>query len=99
RWVSLAQHVQEQLREIRPHQKYDAEQILRDLNSIDIHERMYGPILNYKAFDQDLVLDGEKVKTHHISTGPIDDFEFYFIVQNHEHVIARTSLDSSRTAM
>ena len=54
--------MQAQLQQIRPHQKYDAEQILRDLNSIDIHERMYGPILNYKAFDQDLVLDGEKVK-------------------------------------
>ncbi len=86
-WVSLAQHVQKQLQQVRLHQKYDAEQILRDLNSIDIHERMYGPILNYKAFDQDLVLDGEKVKTHHISTGPIDDFEFSFIVQDHELII------------
>jgi len=86
-WASLALHVQAQLQQIRPHQKYDAEQILRDLNSIDIHERMYGPILNYKAFDQDLVLDGEKVKTHHISTGPIDDFEFSFIVQDQELII------------
>lgn len=86
-WASLALHVQAQLQQIRRHQKYDAEQILRDLNSIDIHERMYGPILNYKAFDQDLVLDGEKVKTHHISTGPIDDFEFSFIVQDQELII------------
>jgi amino acid adenylation domain-containing protein len=86
-WVSLAQHVQTQLAQIRPHQKYDAEQILRDLNSIDAHERIYGPILNYKAFDQDLVIDDQAVKTHHISTGPIDDFEFSFIVQNQELII------------
>lgn len=86
-WISLAQHVQAQLAQIRPHQKYDAEQILRDLNSIDAHERIYGPILNYKAFDQDLMIDDQAVKTHHISTGPIDDFEFSFIVQNQELMI------------
>jgi len=86
-WVSLAQHVQAQLTQIRLHQKYDAEQILRDLNSIDAHERIYGPILNYKAFDQDLIIDEHVVKTHHISTGPIDDFEFSFIVQNQELII------------
>ena len=86
-WLSLALQVQQQLQRIRPHQKYDAEQILRDLNSIDIHERIYGPILNYKAFDQDLNLNDHQVKTHHISTGPIDDFEFSFIVQNQELII------------
>ncbi|WHP06166.1 amino acid adenylation domain-containing protein [Acinetobacter corruptisaponis] len=86
-WLDLAQHVQAQLNQIRPHQKYDAEQILRDLNSIDVHERIYGTILNYKAFDQDLVIDDQVVKTHHISTGPIDDFEFSFIVQNQELII------------
>ncbi len=86
-WLSLAKHVQQQLQLIQPHQKYDAEQILRDLNSIDIHERIYSSILNYKAFDQDLQIDRQPVKIHHISTGPIDDFEFSFIVQNHELII------------
>lgn len=86
-WLSLARHVQQQIQQVRLHQKYDAEQILRDLNSIDIHERMYGPILNYKAFDQDLTLHGQAVKTHHISTGPIDDLEFSFLVQNQELMI------------
>jgi len=86
-WVSLAQHVQKQLQQVRPHQNYDAEQILRDLNSIDIYERIYGPILNYKAFNQDLMLHGEQVKTHHILIGPIDDFEFSYIIQHNELII------------
>lgn len=86
-WMSLAQHVQSQLKVVRPHQRYDAEQILRDLNGIDVHERIYSSILNYKAFDQDLEIDGQKVHTQHISTGPIDDFEFSFIIQDQELII------------
>lgn len=86
-WVSLAQHIQDQLRQIRPYQKYDVEQILRDLNIINTHKRIYGPILNYKAFYQDLMLNGEQVKTHHILIGPIDDFEFSYIVQYNELII------------
>lgn len=86
-WLSLAQHVKAEMQRVRRHQKYDAEQILRDLNAIDVHERLYGPILNYKAFDQALDIDGESIHTHHISTGPIDDFEFSFMLQNGELVI------------
>ncbi|NHB57257.1 amino acid adenylation domain-containing protein [Acinetobacter sp. 194] len=86
-WISLAQHIKAQLNIIRPHQKYDAEQILRDLKAVDIHERIYGPILNYKVFDQDLTIENQPLYTHHISTGPIDDFEFSFILQNQELII------------
>lgn len=86
-WYDLATQVQHMLTSIRPHQKYDAEHIVRDLNSVDIHERIHGPILNYKAFDQDFKLGQDAIQTHHISTGPIDDFEFSFIVQQHTLVI------------
>ena len=86
-WISLARHVSQQLNRIRPHQKYDAEQILRDLKAIDAHERIYGPILNYKGFDQDLMVEDQPVYSHHLSTGPIDDLEFSFILQNQELII------------
>lgn len=86
-WLSLAQHIQQTNKLIRPHQAYDAEQILRDLKAVDAEQRLYGPVLNYKAFDEDFQIHGETVTTHHVSTGPIDDFEFSFLLQQQKLMI------------
>lgn len=94
-WVTLAQHVKTTLNTIRPHQRYDAEQILRDLKSVDVNERLYGSILNYKAFDQKFSIDDQLIETQHISTGPIDDLEFSFI-QQHDQLIVELRADATR---
>ena len=87
-WLSLAEHVQQQIHLIRSHQHYDADDIVRDLENLNIHQCLYGPILNYKVFDHDLgKIENETVYTHHISTGPIRDFEFSFMVQQGELLV------------
>jgi L-arginine---[L-arginyl-carrier protein] ligase len=76
-WLTLASDLKLILKRIRRHQRYDAEQIQRDQQQL--HSRpgkLYGPLLNYKLFDFQLEIPDAIAHTHHLATGPIDDFEF-----------------------
>ncbi|WP_444944590.1 amino acid adenylation domain-containing protein [Microbulbifer sp. ZKSA006] len=65
-----------ELRKIRKHQRYEAEQLQRDLGLVGSHSRLYGPTINCKIFDYALNFDGAPATTHQIATGPIEDIEF-----------------------
>ncbi|WP_188262523.1 non-ribosomal peptide synthetase [Azospirillum tabaci] len=71
-----AGRVRAALREARRHQRYDAERIPRDLGQVGTGKALYGPVVNYRLFDYDLNFAGVKAITHHLATGPVDDFEF-----------------------
>lgn len=86
-WLEIAQKVKEEIKKIRPHQRYDAEQVLRDLKAVDFNQPLYGPILNYKGFNQHILCENEPIHTHYLSSGPVDDFEFSFINENNQFVI------------
>ncbi|UXI03293.1 non-ribosomal peptide synthetase [Photobacterium sp. TY1-4] len=62
------------IRDIRRHQMYDAEQIQRDLGKVG--QPLYGPVLNFKPFADNIDLAGIPGKTHILSAGPIDEIEF-----------------------
>ncbi|MDN2662325.1 amino acid adenylation domain-containing protein [Psychromonas sp. 14N.309.X.WAT.B.A12] len=66
----------QQIKKIRRHQQYEAEQIQRDLGAAGNKERLYSATLNCKLFDYQLDLAGVKGKTHQMATGPIEDIEF-----------------------
>ncbi len=60
---------------MRRHQRYDAEQILRDSGKAAGDEALFGPVLNVKVFDYQLELDGVEAITHTLATGPVNDLE------------------------
>ncbi|HKS33000.1 MAG TPA: enterobactin non-ribosomal peptide synthetase EntF [Enterobacteriaceae bacterium] len=71
----LAASLAGQLKKMRRHQRYDAEQIVRDSGRPAGDEPLFGPVLNIKVFDYQLDLDGISAVTHTLATGPVNDLE------------------------
>lgn len=65
-----------EVKKIRRHQKYEAEQIQRDIGLAGGKQRIYSATLNYKLFDYKLDFAGVNGITNQLSTGPIEDIEF-----------------------
>jgi enterobactin synthetase component F len=71
----LAQRLAGQMKKMRRHQRYDAEQIVRDSGRSASDEALFGPVFNVKVFDYQLDLDGVQAITHTLATGPVNDLE------------------------
>lgn len=71
----LAQRLAGQLKKMRRHQRYDAEQIVRDSGRAAGAEPLFGPVLNVKIFDYQLNIPGVQAQTHTLATGPVNDLE------------------------
>lgn len=71
----LARDMAKTLRQMRRHQGYEAEQICRDLGRSGSDEALYGPVINYKVYQDDLIIGGQKAQTHTLAMGPVDDLE------------------------
>lgn len=83
--AELGGHVKAALRQVRRHQRYDAERIQRDLGLVGSGRALYGPVVNYRMFDYDLNFGSVRGITHHLATGPVDDIEFGLLI--HEGII------------
>lgn len=73
--ADLAMRLAAQLKKMRRHQRYDAEQIVRDSGKAVGDEPLFGPVLNVKVFDYQLDIDGVEAVTHTLATGPVNDLE------------------------
>ena len=73
--AQLAASLSAQLKKMRRHQRYDAEQILRDAGRATGDQPLYGAVINLKMFDYQLDLDGIAGITHTLTTGPVKDLE------------------------
>ncbi|HCB0594821.1 TPA: enterobactin non-ribosomal peptide synthetase EntF [Klebsiella quasipneumoniae subsp. similipneumoniae] len=73
--ADLAMRLSAQLKKMRRHQRYDAEQIVRDSGKAAGDEPLFGPVLNVKVFDYQLDIDGVEAVTHTLVTGPVNDLE------------------------
>lgn len=73
--ADLAMRFAAQLKKMRRHQRYDAEQIVRDSGKAAGDEPLFGPVLNVKVFDYQLDIDGVQAVTHTLATGPVNDLE------------------------
>ncbi|POT58260.1 non-ribosomal peptide synthetase [Citrobacter amalonaticus] len=71
----LATRLAGQLKKMRRHQRYDAEQIVRDSGKAAGEEPLFGPVLNVKVFDYQLAIPGVAAQTHTLATGPVNDLE------------------------
>lgn len=72
----LAQRLAAELKRVRRHQRYDAEQLQRDIGLVGSHRALYGPTLNLKIYDQGLNMEGVQGVTHLLAAGPVEDLEF-----------------------
>ncbi|MCO1334528.1 amino acid adenylation domain-containing protein [Microbulbifer sp. OS29] len=72
----IARSLSRELRKIRKHQRYEAEQLQRDLGLVGSHSRLYGATINCKIFDYALDFNGTLGTTQQLATGPIEDVEF-----------------------
>ncbi len=59
----LATRLAAQLKKMRRHQRYDAEQIVRDSGRAAGDEPLFGPVLNIKVFDYQLDIPGVQAQT------------------------------------
>jgi enterobactin synthetase component F len=73
--TSLAADLAQQMKKLRRHQRYDAEQIQRDTGRVADGEPLYGPVINLKMFDYRLDFDGIEGITHQLASGPVRDLE------------------------
>ena len=71
----LAKRLSGQLKTMRRHQRYDAEQIQRDSGRAAGEEPLFGPVLNVKVFDYQIAIPGIQAHTHTLATGPVNDLE------------------------
>ncbi|QIR28441.1 enterobactin non-ribosomal peptide synthetase EntF [Kluyvera genomosp. 3] len=73
--AELAIRLSAQLKKMRRHQRYDAEQIVRDAGKAAGDEALFGPVFNVKMFDYRLAFDDVTAITHTLATGPVNDLE------------------------
>ncbi|WP_065355487.1 enterobactin non-ribosomal peptide synthetase EntF [Kluyvera georgiana] len=73
--AELATRLSAQLKKMRRHQRYDAEQIVRDAGKAAGDEALFGPVFNVKMFDYRLAFDDVTAITHTLATGPVNDLE------------------------
>ncbi len=71
----LAQDLAKELKGMRRYQRYDAEQIQRDLGQVSSGDPLFGPVLNLKMFDYRLDFAGIEGVTHQLASGPVRDLE------------------------
>lgn len=71
----LATDLAEQLKKMRRHQRYDAEQIARDNGRVVSNLPLFSAVFNIKLFDYQLNIDGISGITHTLASGPVKDLE------------------------
>lgn len=73
--TALAAQLAGEVRKMRRHQRYDAEQVQRDLGRLGDSAPLYGPVINLKMFDYQLDFAGIEGITHQLASGPVRDLE------------------------
>ncbi|QKZ04559.1 enterobactin synthase subunit F [Pseudomonas eucalypticola] len=92
----LAQGIAVELKRLRKHQRYDAEQIQRDLGRLGDAEPLYGTVLNLKLFEFALDLDGIAGVTHTLASGPVRDLEVALFLNDRGEVSLELLANSER---
>ncbi|MGW6981620.1 amino acid adenylation domain-containing protein [Streptomyces sp. NPDC054932] len=71
--AELVATVAADIRDLRRHQRYRAEDIRRDLGLSGREQGLLGPVVNIKAFDNSLDFAGAAGAVHNVAAGPVDD--------------------------
>jgi len=71
----LANQLSAEVKKMRRHQRFDAEQVQRDAGRLGDGDPLYGPVINLKMFDYQLDFNGVEGITHQLASGPVRDLE------------------------
>ncbi|QOL16780.1 amino acid adenylation domain-containing protein [Dickeya dianthicola] len=82
--IDVTQTLLAEIKAVRRHQRYEAEQLRRDLGLVGGSEGLYGPVMNFKVYNAGLTLGNTPVTTHVLAMGPVDSLEFTLGVQDGE---------------
>ncbi|MDC9589265.1 amino acid adenylation domain-containing protein [Xenorhabdus sp. XENO-10] len=74
--AGVAKAFVDEMKQVRRYQRYEAEQLRCDLGLSGSKNALYGPVFNYKIYNETLKIDGKPIKTHTLAMGPVDDLEF-----------------------
>ncbi|WP_189594011.1 non-ribosomal peptide synthetase, partial [Streptomyces massasporeus] len=72
----LLHQVSGEMRAAMKHQRYQFEDLRRDLGMLADDRRLVGPHVNIMMFDYDMTFDGHPARPHNLSIGPADDISF-----------------------
>ncbi|MFJ5811469.1 amino acid adenylation domain-containing protein, partial [Streptomyces sp. NPDC093093] len=72
----LLNQVSGEMRAAMKHQRYQFEDLRRDLGMLADERRLVGPHVNIMMFDYDLRFGGHTAHPHNLSIGPADDISF-----------------------
>ena len=89
----LAERLQQQLKKVRRHQRYDAEQIQRDIGQLS---PLFGPVINLKMFDYRLDFAGMEGVTHQLASGPVRDLEIALYLDEQGNVSLEVLANAER---
>lgn len=78
--ADAAAKISRELKTLRRHQRYDAEQVQRDLGHVGDAQPLYGTVFNFKMFDYQLDFDGIAGITHDLASGPVRDLEIALFI-------------------
>ncbi len=74
--ADISHALQREIKLVRRHQRYEAEQLRRDLGLVGSSQSLYGPVINLKVYHDSLTFDGIDAVSHTLAMGPVDDLEF-----------------------
>ncbi|TDO99501.1 non-ribosomal peptide synthetase [Marinomonas balearica] len=69
-------NVTAELRKVRKHQKYNAEQIARDVGRAGEDFPLFAATLNLRLFNYDLSFGDATAQIEHLAAGPVEDLDF-----------------------
>ncbi|MGW0778256.1 amino acid adenylation domain-containing protein, partial [Streptomyces sp. NPDC002835] len=72
----LLTRVSAEMRAAMKHQRYQFEDLRRDLGMLADDRRLVGPHVNIMMFDYDVTFGGHPAQPHNLSIGPADDISF-----------------------
>ncbi|WP_244594748.1 non-ribosomal peptide synthetase [Methylosinus sporium] len=86
-FLDVAAALGRELDVVRRRQRYEAEQLRRDLGFLGSGRPLYGPLLNFKMFDYRLDFAGVEGITHQLASGPVEDIEFDLYLAERELIV------------
>jgi hypothetical protein len=74
-FARLAADVAAELRALRPHLRYNYEDLRHDAGIAGTHAQLYGPVVNLMPFDRAFGFAGLGSRSHPVSVGSVEDLD------------------------
>jgi enterobactin synthetase component F len=92
----LAKGLARELKTLRRRQRFEAEQIQRDLGRVGDAEPLYGAVVNLKLFEFALDFDGIAGTTHALAAGPVRDLEVTLYMGQNQRLTVEVLANTER---